>query len=87
VTQETPRKYTKPTHTKNNLAGDPRLDRKMMQRMTQEKMGIVNWRQVARDRDGWRRATREVLILLVQWGHKRIWHSHERAQQDREKQN
>jgi hypothetical protein len=28
------------------------------------KMGTVNWRQVARDRDGWRRATREALILL-----------------------
>jgi hypothetical protein len=28
------------------------------------KMGIVNWRQVAQDRDRWRRATREVLILL-----------------------
>jgi hypothetical protein len=27
-------------------------------------MEIVKWRQVARDRDGWRRATREVLILL-----------------------
>jgi hypothetical protein len=28
------------------------------------RMGIVNWRQVAQDRDGWRRATREALILL-----------------------
>jgi hypothetical protein len=37
MTQETPRKYTKPTHTKNNLTGDPRLDRRMMQRMAQEK--------------------------------------------------
>jgi hypothetical protein len=27
-------------------------------------MGIVNWRKVAQDRDGWRRATWEVLILL-----------------------
>jgi hypothetical protein len=26
--------------------------------------GTVNWRQAAEDRDGWRRATREVLILL-----------------------
>jgi hypothetical protein len=28
------------------------------------KMGIVKWRQVARDRDGWRRATRKALMLL-----------------------
>jgi hypothetical protein len=28
------------------------------------KMGIVNWRKVAQDRDGWRRATGEVLIFL-----------------------
>jgi len=26
-------------------------------------MGIFNYRQGAKDRDGWRRATREVLIL------------------------
>jgi hypothetical protein len=28
------------------------------------KMGIVNWRQVSQDRDGWRRATSEALILV-----------------------
>jgi hypothetical protein len=28
------------------------------------KMEIVNWRQVAQDRDGWRRAAREVHVLL-----------------------
>jgi hypothetical protein len=28
------------------------------------KMGIVNWRHVVQDRDGWRRATMDVLILL-----------------------
>jgi hypothetical protein len=28
------------------------------------KTGIVNWREVAQDRDGWRRATGEDLILL-----------------------
>jgi hypothetical protein len=27
-------------------------------------VGIVNWRQAAQDRDGWRRSTREALILL-----------------------
>jgi hypothetical protein len=39
--QETPRKYTKPTYTKNNLKRDPRFEEKMMWRMTQE-MRIVN---------------------------------------------
>jgi hypothetical protein len=28
------------------------------------KLEIVNWRQVAQDRDGWRRATSEALMLL-----------------------
>jgi hypothetical protein len=28
------------------------------------KIGIVNWRQVKQDRDGWRRVTREVFIFL-----------------------
>lgn len=28
------------------------------------KMGIVSWRQVAQDMDGWRRANREEFILL-----------------------
>jgi hypothetical protein len=28
------------------------------------KIGIFNWRQVAQDRDVWRRTAREVLILL-----------------------
>jgi hypothetical protein len=28
------------------------------------KIGIANWRQVAQDRDGQRRATRETIILL-----------------------
>jgi hypothetical protein len=27
-------------------------------------MGIVNWRQIAQGRDGWRRATRKVIVLL-----------------------
>jgi hypothetical protein len=34
-------------------------------------MEIVNWRQVAQDRNGWRRATREALILLGQQSHRR----------------
>jgi hypothetical protein len=28
------------------------------------KTGIVNWRQVKQDRDGWRRVIREVLLLV-----------------------
>jgi len=32
-------------------------------------MGFVNWRQVLQNRDERRRATREVLILLGEWGH------------------
>jgi len=28
------------------------------------KMGIVNWRKLAQDRDGWRRVTWKVFILL-----------------------
>jgi hypothetical protein len=35
------------------------------------KMGIVNWRQIAQERDGWRRATGEALILLGLWNHRR----------------
>jgi len=37
MTQGTPRKYTKPTYTKNGLRGNPRLDGKMMYRMTPER--------------------------------------------------
>jgi hypothetical protein len=33
-------------------------------------MGIVNWRPVAQERDGWRRAAREALILLGWWSHR-----------------
>jgi hypothetical protein len=36
------------------------------------KMGIVNWKQVAKERDGWRRGTGERFILLEQWSHIRI---------------
>jgi len=54
--QETPREYTKPTYTISDLRGDQTLNGKMM--------GLVNWRQVVQDRDGWRKATGEVLILL-----------------------
>jgi hypothetical protein len=34
-------------------------------------MQIDNWRQIAQDRDGWRRAMREALILLGWWSHGR----------------
>jgi hypothetical protein len=29
-----------------------------------KEMGVINWRQAAQDTDGYRRATRKVLILL-----------------------
>jgi hypothetical protein len=29
-----------------------------------KKMGIVSWREVKQDRDGWGKVTREVLILV-----------------------
>jgi hypothetical protein len=35
-----------------------------------KKMGTLNWRKVAQDRDGWRRAAREVLIRLGQRNHR-----------------
>jgi hypothetical protein len=35
------------------------------------KMGIVNERKVAQDKDGWRRATRKALILFGYWNHRR----------------
>jgi hypothetical protein len=34
-------------------------------------MGIVAWIGVAWDNDGWRRATREALILLGKWDHRK----------------
>jgi hypothetical protein len=34
-------------------------------------MGIVNWRQVGQDGDGWRRATEKALILFGQWSQRR----------------
>jgi hypothetical protein len=30
----------------------------------EKKMGIVNWRQLAQDSEGWRRANGEALVLL-----------------------
>jgi hypothetical protein len=54
-----------PAYTKNDRRGDPKPDGKMVWRITRKiKMGTVNWRQEAHDRDGWRRAIGEELILL-----------------------
>jgi hypothetical protein len=39
--------------------------------MVIRKTEIGNWRQVAQDRDRWRKATGETLILLGLWGHRR----------------
>ena len=57
--QETPRKYT---DTENDLGET----QSCVERWCREwdKMGIVNCRQIEQERDGWRRATREALILL-----------------------
>jgi len=56
--QETARKYTKPSYNKNYPRGEPRPDGKVMQR---DKID-GKWRQVAYDRDGWKRATGEANI-------------------------
>jgi hypothetical protein len=34
-------------------------------------MGIVDWRQVAQDRNGWSTPTKEVLILFGYWSDRR----------------
>jgi hypothetical protein len=34
-------------------------------------MGIVNWSQIAQDKNGWRRENREALVFLGQWRHRR----------------
>ena len=50
--QETPRKCTKPTNTKNDRRGDPRLDGKMMQRMTLERWELFvgeTWHRIGMD--------------------------------------
>jgi len=44
--------------------GRPKAGRKDYAQSDVRKMGIVNWRKVAQDRDGWRRATGEVLTLF-----------------------
>jgi hypothetical protein len=61
---QTPRKYTKPTFTKKRPKRRPKARWKDDVENDIRKMGFVNWRQVAQDRDGWNRATREVLIFL-----------------------
>jgi hypothetical protein len=41
VIQETPRKYSKTTYTKNDLREDPRVDGKMIWRMTYDRWGLL----------------------------------------------
>jgi hypothetical protein len=49
--QKTPRKYTKPSYTKNYLRDYPRLDRKKDGTENDIRIvGITNWRDVARER-------------------------------------
>ena len=60
----------KPTYTKTHARKDLGLGGKMLQKGIQ-KVAILNWRHVTQNRDGWRRVTREVVILLGQWSHRR----------------
>jgi hypothetical protein len=63
ITQEPPRKYTKPTYIKKLSKWRPKARWKDNVQNYKRKMGIVNWRQVARHRDEWRGSTREKLIF------------------------
>jgi hypothetical protein len=54
--QETPRKKRRKGRPKATWKCDVQNNIRMM--------GIFNWRKVAQDRDGWRRAVRKVIILL-----------------------
>jgi hypothetical protein len=48
---KTPRKYTKPSYTKNYLRGGPSPDRKKDDAENDIRIvGIIDWRQVARER-------------------------------------
>jgi hypothetical protein len=62
--QETPRKYIKPTYIKKRPKVRPKARWKDEAENDIRKMGIVNWREVAHDSDGWRRANGEPFILL-----------------------
>ena len=35
-------------------------------------MDMFNWRRVTRDKDGWKRATRDMRIRLGQWSNRKI---------------
>jgi hypothetical protein len=67
--QETPRTYTRLTYPKKRPKW--RLKARWKDDVDNDirKMGIFNWRQVAQDRNGWRRVIREALTLLGQWSH------------------
>jgi hypothetical protein len=52
--------------------GRPKVRWKVDVQNDKSKMGTVNWKQVVKERDGWRTATGERLILLGQWSHSRI---------------
>jgi len=61
------RKYTKPTYSKKNhgeTQGTPNPKWKDDVENGIRKIGIVNWIEVAQDRDGWRRATGRRLSFL-----------------------
>ena len=48
-------------------------------------MGIVNWRQATQDWSGRRRATRETLVLLGYWSHRKRRRRNEEEKEDEKK--
>ena len=50
-----------------------------------KKMGIVNWRQATQDWSGRRRATRETLVLLGYWSHRKRRRRNEEEKEEEKK--
>jgi len=62
--QETRRKRSIPSQPLQNRPKGKPKDRWKNEGENEVRVGIVNWKQVAQDGDGWRRATGEALVLL-----------------------
>ena len=60
--RKTKKIYQTDLHKKKDLKGEEETESYV--KNDRRNTGIAKWRQVAQDRDGWRRATREGLILL-----------------------
>jgi hypothetical protein len=71
MTQQTPKTYTRPTYPKKRPKGRIKARWKDAVDNYIRKMEIFNWREVAKDRNEWRRVIAEALALLGQWGHRR----------------